>query len=115
MSTKVLFRKYKETDDPILSRFAGDIDALFPYDAPTDDPDECGSYAHIGQHGEADYEYVLSLTVPAKPEEYKGLHDELVNLCGYDDLEALVRTPNKHTAWSVRATKIRNYRKGEKE
>ena len=78
MNTKVLFRKWKQTDDPILSRFAGDIDALFPYDSPTDNPDECGSYAHIGQHGEADYEYVLSLTVPAKPEEYKELHDELV-------------------------------------
>ena len=114
MPTKVLFRKWKQTDDPILSQFTGDISALFPYECDSyDDADECKCYDHVGQHGQADYEYVLSLTVPAKPEEYKELHDELVNLLGYEDLEVLVRAPNKHTAWSVRATKIRNYRKGE--
>lgn len=108
MGTHILFRKWKQADDPILSKFTGDITALFPYICTSyDDPDECGCYAHIGQHGEADYEYVLSLTVPAKPEEYKELHDELVNLCGYDDLIVMKRVPNKHYAYKRRCKEVK--------
>ena len=108
MGTHVLFRKWKQADDPILSSFVGDICALFPYECDSyDASDECDSYYPIGQHGMSNYEYVLSLTVPAKPEEYKELLDELVNLCGYDDLIVMKRVPNKHYAYKRRCKEVK--------
>jgi hypothetical protein len=41
------------------------------------------SYQHIGQHGEADYHYVVEQTKPAKPDEYMPLYKELKEI-GYD-------------------------------
>ena len=69
--TKVVFRKYKD----------GEILALFP------ELSEGGagveSYIHVGQHGGADYSGCIRRTVPATPEEYKDLAEELESI-GYN-------------------------------
>lgn len=64
--TRVVFRKYK--DD-------GEIIALFPDVKWTDFLNQ--SYVHNGQHGGADYDHVLRITVAASPEEYEPLRREL--------------------------------------
>lgn len=51
------------------------------------------SYMHIGQHGDADYQGVVSSTKLAKPEEYADLKKELESI-GYD---LLVRQKAKLT------------------
>lgn len=70
--TKVVFRKYKDN---------GDILALFP------EIDEgnyaCSCYESVGQHGSADYNHCISITKPAKPEEYVSLQKELESI-GYN-------------------------------
>ncbi len=78
----------KDTDIVVFRKWAkgygkGDIIALFPCV-----PAGIGlvsSYMHIGQHGAADYRYVISITVPAKPREYASLLRELLER-GYDVL-----------------------------
>lgn len=69
---RVIFRKWKDT---------GEIIAFIP-EAPAN-YGMCLSYMHIGQHGEADYYYCLSITIPATPDEYKNLLEELQSI-GYD-------------------------------
>jgi len=62
----------------------GDVTALWPYlivDWPSSS--YCQSYEHIGQHGAADYHYVIKQTRPAKENEYADLLKELQSL-GYD-------------------------------
>jgi hypothetical protein len=71
MKIKVNFRKYSD----------GDIVALFPT-IPWG-RDTCTSYMHIGQHGDADYDYCLMQTKPATKEEYTELYDELIE-SGYE-------------------------------
>jgi hypothetical protein len=73
--TRVIFRKFK--DD-------GSIIAFFPHEI-SDNKGNCMSYMHIGQHSAADYNGCLKITIPAKPEEYKYLLNELVRI-GYHDL-----------------------------
>lgn len=70
--TLVIFRKFKE----------GDVIALFPADI-VDVSGNCNSYMHVGQHGGADYNGLLSTTELASPPEYKALKKELESL-GYD-------------------------------
>jgi hypothetical protein len=41
-------------------------------------------YTHIGQHGDASYEYYINGTVSATPEEYKDLLEEMTKIVGYD-------------------------------
>ena len=65
----VMFRKYRDTSAEIL--------AVFPYEAHDLYSDYVICYAHIGQHGGAQMEHVLSATRPAKPHEYADLHREL--------------------------------------
>jgi hypothetical protein len=73
--TKVIFRKFK----------GGEIIALFPAIVGDNNPyATCESYMHIGQHGSASVDLILS-TKPAKPEEYAPLLNELKSI-GYDDL-----------------------------
>lgn len=74
--TNVVFRKFK--DD-------GEIIALFPGIRWNPPGYDIASYMHIGQHGGADYGHVVSISQPAKPEEYKELLAELVGI-GYGDL-----------------------------
>jgi len=72
--TKVIFRKFQDQNK--------DVVALFP-EIPCDiDKRYCSSYMHLGQHGSADYHYVISISVPAKEPEYQELKDELEKI-GY--------------------------------
>jgi hypothetical protein len=65
----------------IFRQFKGEIIALFPYIKGTDRL--CLSYMHIGQHGSANYPYIISDSQPCKETEYKPLFDELENI-GYN-------------------------------
>ena len=73
--TPVIFRKFPD----------GEIVALMPTEPADVYGYLCLSYQHIGQHGEADYTYVVERTRPAEHEEYRALLRELQNV-GYDDL-----------------------------
>ncbi len=65
--TNVVFRKFKDT---------GDIIALFVDE--TNYPDgSIESYMHVGQHSAASYHHVVTITKPAKPDEYEALAREL--------------------------------------
>jgi len=68
--TEVIFRKWNRKD------FKGDIIALFPYDVWSYRGDVT-SYEHIGQHGGAEYNHCINMTVPAKEEDFKDLKEEL--------------------------------------
>ena len=70
---------YKTT--VIFRRFRGEIIALFPYEKEKDRL--CLSYMHIGQHGSANYPYIISDSKPVKETEYKPLFDELQSI-GYN-------------------------------
>lgn len=65
--TNVVFRKYPD----------GEIVALFPHEKWNLKGTECACYHHIGQHGGAEYEFVINRTVPATEAEYKELFEEL--------------------------------------
>ena len=90
MKTKTIFRKFKDN---------GDIIALFP-EYPTDiNGRYCDSYMHIGQHGAADYAYLLRWTVPATPEEYAELKRELETHYDYEIEVYQRRTPQMRNAY----------------
>jgi hypothetical protein len=73
MKTKVIFRKWKD----------GTITALFPEVSSDEHGYNCLSYNHLGQHGEAEYDYCVSMTKPANIIEAASLAKELKGL-GYD-------------------------------
>ena len=82
--TPVIFRKWKE----------GDIIALFPTLDYNEFSGLCWSYEHVGQHGGADYNHVVKITTPVRPEEYADLLAELKSI-GYDDLKVYERRPQE--------------------
>lgn len=96
--TKVLFRKVK------YGYFKGDIDAVFPELPGTNDPSTCVCYSHIGQHSSCMADYYIYETVPATPDEYKSLWDELVSI-GYDDLRVVKRMTHGNYETRQRAVK----------
>jgi hypothetical protein len=71
--TPVVFRSWSTSNacDPDA------VDALFPTLPGNADGSECVAYAHIGQHGAADYFGVIARTRPARPAEYAPLLAEL--------------------------------------
>lgn len=71
--TKVMFRKYKDT---------GVIFAIFPYEIWSYDNVTC--YDWEGQHGPANYSWVLSDSKPANELEYRTLKEHLENDIGYN-------------------------------
>jgi len=80
MKTKVIFRKFKDVNKDII--------ALFPEEAYNGvgaglKSGLCQSYMHLGQHSCADYNFVISSSIPAKPEKYEELKKELEKM-GYD-------------------------------
>lgn len=81
--TEVVFRKFKQ---------GGDIIALFPEQT---NRLMVGSYMHVGQHSDADYNGVISATTPATESEYAALLAELKSI-GYDDLKILKRGKPKY-------------------
>lgn len=64
----VIFRKNRD----------GDIIALFPGVKSDPTGKFCMSYEHVGQHGGADYNWVVSTSQLATPKEYKKLYQELL-------------------------------------
>lgn len=74
----VVFRKFNN---------GGDIIALFPTVA-WDEQYNCASYQHIGQHGAAAYDLVVSHSKLAADSEYKPLLKELKSI-GYDNLKVV--------------------------
>ncbi len=71
---RVVFRVWRDK--------ASDVFALFP-ELPADTVGRlCTSYAHVGQHGGADYGYCIRQSRPARPEEYADLAAELTTI-GY--------------------------------
>jgi hypothetical protein len=71
--TEVIFRKFKD----------GDIIAFFPYEIESPQG-YVMSYMHVGQHGSADYQGLISTTKLATEEEYADLKNELENHVGYN-------------------------------
>ena len=69
---KVIFRKERHADEVI---------AFFPETYNYKDGTFM-CYAHNGQHSTAELTYYRT-TIKAKPEEYKELEKELMELCGY--------------------------------
>lgn len=73
MSTVVIFRKWRN----------GDIIALFPFEPFNRvNPNSCLSYEKIGQHGGADFAYVVKCSKSAVEREFLPLHRELTAI-GY--------------------------------
>ncbi len=79
--TKVVFRKFKE---------GGEVIALFPGERWNRHERTISSYMHVGQHGAADYDGVVSVSRPAREEEYRPLFAELTSI-GYNDLRVMKR------------------------
>ena len=69
-----------------------EVIALFPRIAGDAFGWLCGSYAHIGQHGEADYHHVIAQTRPATHRESADLRRELRSL-GYRKTREYRRCP----------------------
>ena len=71
--TVVIFRKFK-----------GEVNALFPYISYKQNH-KCTGYAHVGQHFECDFDYMVSKSKLALPSEYESLLKELEQI-GYNNL-----------------------------
>ena len=65
---RVIFRIFRDH---------GEVIALFPDLPGTNDGFTCESYQHVGQHGAADPDHIVSVTRPATPAEYAPLMREL--------------------------------------
>lgn len=86
-SVLVMFRKYGP-------RKGGEVIALFPCEAWSDDPYTCACYVHVGQHGSCDPRLVIAQTRVATSQEYTALKRELSS-APYDyHLIVYQRTPN---------------------
>lgn len=90
----VVFRKWKDT---------GDIIALFPLEASDVSGLYSNSYMHVGQHGSADAEGLVKVTVPASPTEYTPLKRELERI-GYS---LVVRKRIPHSSYATRVASVR--------
>ena len=76
-----------DVHEPVIFRTwpNGETIALFPATPSTADGVACESYAHVGQHGGANYAYVVRKTRPATDAERMPLQSELERL-GYGNL-----------------------------
>lgn len=74
-----------------------DVIALFPNNESWDRQGNISCYQHVGQHGGANWSWVLSATRPAQAVEYADLLRELKGI-GYTDLTIRKRrTYNERT------------------
>jgi len=85
-------KKDKEVTRVIFRVFKGEVIAIFPEILGDINFWNCSSYQHIGQHGSCDPNYIIRGGRPAKPEEYKGLKNELESNHGYN-----LKVVKKHT------------------
>jgi len=69
----------------IYREFEGETIALWP-DTIADMQGNCMSYLHVGQHGAANYGFVMKKSKPAKPEAIRALRKELLEI-GYAETE----------------------------
>ena len=74
--------KDKQKTEVIFRKFKGEILALFPH-IIWDYSGDVTCYAHLGQHGSADYKYVISNSKPINKPEGRGLYSELESI-GYN-------------------------------
>jgi hypothetical protein len=83
MTDLVVFRKWRD---------CGTIIAMFP-ELPSDLQGwYCDAYEHVGQHGGADFHGVIQHSIPARPDEYADLAEELTRI-GYN------LRPIKRASW----------------
>ena len=82
--TRVVCRTFKSG----ISK--GEVIALFIDDYKPETKHIVGSYMHIGQHADADYQHIISMTRRATPEECGPLLDELHSI-GYSNIEIMYR------------------------
>lgn len=75
--TTVIFRRWRDN-------YGGGIVAIFPYIPGTIDANHCMAYEHVGQHGAASIEKIITRTTPTKQsdEDVLALRRELVAI-GY--------------------------------
>ena len=74
--TEVIFRKERR------GKHKGEVTAVFPYLLDNYENGTMMCYAHTGQHSGCHLNWYLN-TIPASPEEYKELYDELTRM-GYN-------------------------------
>ena len=94
-STVVQFRVFKS---------GGDILAIFPGHEGAKRY-LCGSYQHVGQHGDCDGRALIALTRPAQPYEYCDLASELTSI-GYV-LNVKERLSSKDYWWNKKEMKMK--------
>ncbi len=90
--TKVIFKKHKS------GKFKGEVTAIFP-DLPAN-RGHLVCFDTVSGHGECDYGWVISDTVPATPDEYKDTYDMLTNNYGYNlKVVRRVQASDTRKAW----------------
>jgi hypothetical protein len=82
--TDITFRKFSN----------GEIIAVMPHEV-CDYKGNVNSYMHIGQHGAADYNHIISTTKLATPRDYATLLNELEGI-GYNVRVIAKRTYKKY-------------------
>jgi len=95
----IIFRKWRDN---------GDVIAVFPEWPSAIHFGEVNSYEHVGQSGGADYDLVISKTVPAKPAEYKELLEELIAKDYFDGRGFIIR---EKASYEMRKTAYEKQRK----
>ena len=71
--TEVIFRKERR------GKHKGEVTAVFPYLLDNYENGTMMCYAQVGQHSGCHLSWYLN-TIPASPEEYKELYDELTRM-----------------------------------
>lgn len=92
---KVLFRRDREN---------GEVIAVFPYLAGTNDPYTCTIYVHNGQHSSAPLHAMINTTDPCASPLTDDLHKELVRI-GYN--LTVVKRVNRERALRAREVQVR--------
>lgn len=103
LTRDIVFRVWK------AGHFSHGVIALWPATDAEGDGRFCDSYAHVGQHGAADYFHVIAHTRPATWDEYRDLLNELIGR-GYTDCHVIQRSTVYHTnvrrrCWESNMTK----------
>jgi hypothetical protein len=80
LARKSTKRKSAPKDKVVFRMFNGEVIALFP--EQEESRGNVNSYMHIGQHGGANYNLVMSKSKKATPSQYKDLKAELKSI-GY--------------------------------